>query len=172
MTDDDTTGTDHTRTITNLRKRRGVIRASITKLGNRLKELEDSPGLPDAADHAQQLASKLEALESEFRTHHLQLVDLIDDESTLGKEQDILDKLDDDVSFLTVKLRHLITRGRASKSATPTASDGKVSTTSRRLSRLERGLTSTILALAPDPSASRTVSRTTRRLLRKPRYRL
>ena len=77
MTDDDTTGTDHTRTIANLRKRRGVIRASITKLGNRLKELEDSPGLPDAADHAQQLASKLE---SEFRTHHLQLVDLIDDE--------------------------------------------------------------------------------------------
>ena len=111
MTDDDTTGTEHARTIANLRKRQGVIRASITKLGNRLKELEDAPDLLDTADHAQQLTSKLETLESEFRTHHLQLVDLIDDESTLGKEQDALDKLDDDVSFLTVRLRQLIVRG-------------------------------------------------------------
>ena len=73
----------------------------------------------------------------------------------LQKEQDTLDKLDDDVSSLSVCLRQLIVRGRASKSATPTSGDGKASDSSRKLSRLEKGLNSTheaVLALASDPS--------------------
>ena len=155
MVNGDTTDTDRSRAISNIRKRRGVVRASITRLGNRLKELEEAPDLPNTADHAQQLTSKLETLDSDFRVHHLQLVDLIDDAPTLEKEQDTLDKLDDDVSSLSVRLRQLIVRGRASKSATPTSGDGKASASSRKLLRLERGLNSTheaVLALASDPS--------------------
>lgn len=102
MADGDTTDADRARAISNLRKRRGVVRASITRLGNRLKELEGDPDQPDTADHAQQLTTKLESLDSDFKVHHLQLIDLIDSEdvSMLNIEQDTLDKLDDDVSTL------------------------------------------------------------------------
>ena len=142
MADGDTTNADRARTISNLRKRRGVVRASITRLGNRLKELEEAPDLPNTADHAQQLTTKLESLDSDFRVHHLQLINLIDSEevSTLDKEQDTLDELDDDISSLSTRLRQLITCGRASKSATLTSSDGKLNVSSRKLSRLEKGL--------------------------------
>ena len=155
MADGDTTAASSARTASNLRKRRGVVRASITRLGNRLKELEGSPDLPNIAEHAQQLTSKLESLDSEFRVHHLQLIDLIDDDPTLEKEQDTLDKLDDDVTSLSVRLSQLIVRGRAAQSATPTSGDGKASASSRKLSRLEKGLNQTheaILDLASDPS--------------------
>ena len=36
---------------------------------------------------------QVRSLDSEFRDHHLQLVDLIDDDPTLEKEQDTLNKL-------------------------------------------------------------------------------
>ena len=52
-------------------------------------------------------------------------------------------------------LRQLIVRGRALQSATPTFDDRKASTSSRKLSRLEKGLNQThevILDLASDPS--------------------
>ena len=75
-------------------------------------------------DHAQQLTSKLDSLDSEFRAHHLKLIDLIDDDPTLEKEQETLDKLDDDVSTLTIRLRQLIVR--VPKSATSTSGDGNL----------------------------------------------
>ena len=40
---------------TNLRKRRGVVRVSITRLGTRLRELEDTSDQPRTPDHARQL---------------------------------------------------------------------------------------------------------------------
>lgn len=51
MADGDTTDADRARAVSNLRKRRGVVRASITRLGNRLKELEEAPDLPNTAEH-------------------------------------------------------------------------------------------------------------------------
>ena len=65
MADGDTTNAGSSCAISNIRKRRGVVRASITRLGNRLKELEEAPNLPNTVDHAQQLTSKLE-LNSRF----------------------------------------------------------------------------------------------------------
>ena len=82
--------------LSKLRKRRGVVRASITWLDNRLKELEDIADQPGTPDHARQLAAKLEVLDSELKTYHFQLIDLLDDEDeeSLEKEQDVLDKHD------------------------------------------------------------------------------
>ena len=90
------------RALSTQRKRRGVVKASITRLGSCLKELESKVEEPTTHDHAQRLATKLETLDAEFKTHHFSLIDLIDDDETLEKEQETLDQHDDDVTTLAV----------------------------------------------------------------------
>ena len=121
--------------ISKLRKRRGVVRASITLLTTRLKELEDADPELDTPKHAQQLLGKLKSLDEEFRGLHYDVIDLIDDgsEDTVEAEQVILDKHDDDVSALTVRLKSL-----SAATVSPVADARKA--LSRRLSRLRTGL--------------------------------
>ena len=78
--------------ISTLRRRRGVVRASITRLTNRLKDLEKDADRPTTLDLARGMTRKLDALDSDFRTHHHALIDLIDDEETLQREQTPLDR--------------------------------------------------------------------------------
>ena len=78
------------RALSTQRKRRGVVKASITRLGSRLKELESKVEEPTTHDHAQRLATRLETLDAEFKTHYFSLIDLIDDDETLEKEQEVL----------------------------------------------------------------------------------
>ena len=93
------------RAISTQRKRRGVVRASITRLSFRVKELESKAEDPTTHDIAQRLATKLETLDAKFRTHYFSLIDLINDDDTLGKEQETLDQHDDDVTVLAVRIR-------------------------------------------------------------------
>ena len=118
--------------VSTLRKRRGVVRP-ITRLAGRIKELEskaDQPITIDAARHAK------EKLESQFNVHHFSVIDVIDegDDTTLGKEQDILDEHDDEVSALTIRLQKLITT--CSSISAPDARKMPV----RKLTRLEKNL--------------------------------
>ena len=81
-----TTGTsDPGRLLANAKKRRGVARASITRLTNRLRDLEAGVGADKTLELAQRMCQKLSDVDSEFRTHHHAVVDLIDDEETLAK---------------------------------------------------------------------------------------
>ncbi len=64
------------------KKRRGVTRASLTKLATKLIKLEGSTDNPDTIRIAQGLSSKLKILDAEFKTHHLSIVDLTDSEDT------------------------------------------------------------------------------------------
>ena len=70
------------RSLANAKKRRGVARASVTRLTNRL---EDEDGT------AQLMSQKLSDSDTEFQTHHHAVVDLIDEEEVLAKEQEVLD---------------------------------------------------------------------------------
>ena len=54
----------------NAKKRRGVVHASITRLTNRLKDLEAEVGVDKTLELAQRMSQKLSDLDSEFRTHH------------------------------------------------------------------------------------------------------
>ncbi len=85
------------------------MRASITRLGTRLKELEDAAPKSNMPTHARQLLEKLKSLDKEFRGLHYEVIDLIDDgsEDTVEAEQVVLDKHDDDVAALTVRLESL-----------------------------------------------------------------
>ena len=80
------------------------MRRSITRLTDRVSELKETTDQPRTPNHARQLLTKLQTLDSEFRTIHFQLIDLIDEANTEGldAEQGRLDKLDDDVAGLTV----------------------------------------------------------------------
>ena len=51
---------------------------------------------------------KLEVLDADFKTIHLQLVNLIDKEDELDYEQEKLDYHADDVASLTVRLQQLM----------------------------------------------------------------
>ena len=105
------------RELTKLKRRRGVSKASITRIRSRIEELEGLGDHPSTAENAKQLASKLESLESEFKSYHFQIVDLVEeDEEALSREQDILDNHDDQVAAMSVRIKKLCS------SATPTRS--------------------------------------------------
>ena len=93
---------------------------------------------PTTADHTHQLAVRSKALDSEFKSYHLQLVDLIDenDDELLEKEQEILDKHDDHVADMNVRFNRLYSN------ATPTASGDRQKLSSRKLAHLERSVIS------------------------------
>ena len=124
----------------NLRKRRGTARGSITRLSGCVTELEATPDQPRrTSDRAQQLLTKLQTLESDYRTLHLQIVDLIAEEDTesLDAEQTLIDTLDDDVSDLTLRLEALFAPTRADSPAAPALDRRSLN---RRLARIRAGL--------------------------------
>ena len=90
---------------TTLRKRRGVVRASIIRLFTCLKDLESKADQPAALNLTRQMSQKLESLDSDFKLHHYAL---IDDTESMLKEQDILDGDDDEMATLSTCIKRLI----------------------------------------------------------------
>ena len=133
--------------LSKLRKRRAVVRRSITCLSNGLRDLEATPDRDGVMDRAQQSIIKIGSLEKEFKTIHLEIVDLIDDGDTAvhEKEQETLDKLDEDVASITIRLQQLVAKCGSS------ATSGALKSSSRKLSRLERSLIAVNEALALIP---------------------
>ena len=117
-------------------KKRGVARASITRLANRLKDLEGGPGDAKMLQHAQRMSQKLSELDSEFRAHHHSLIDLIDEDDSLAKEQEILDSHDDLIAELSVRVEQVIA------AASPTSQESSHRVASRKLTHIEKSLES------------------------------
>ena len=95
--------------LPNLRKRRGVARASITKLSTRLKTLESKVREPTTVDLARQLATDLNSLDAQFKIQHFLSIDLIDenDSDFLAKEQEVLDNHDKEISTISLRIQQL-----------------------------------------------------------------
>ena len=102
------------RSLSTHRRRRGVAKASITRLTTRLKDLESDTGQPAIVDRARRIQLKLDALDVEFRSHHHSIIDLINDEESLRKEQEALDEHDDLIAELSVRVSQLINACRVS----------------------------------------------------------
>ena len=132
----------------NLRKRREVVRRSITRLGDHVSELEETADQPRTPNYAWQLLIKLQTLDSDFRTIHLELIDLIDEANTeaLDAEQERLDKLDDDVSGLTVRLEALMNPIPPTAPVAPPLDRRPLT---RKLARVQTGLNCIDEAIAP-----------------------
>ena len=129
----------HSLTMSNVstfRKRRGVVRASIIRLTNRLKDLEKNADQPATLDLARGMTRKLDALDSDFRMHHHTPIDLIDDEETLQREHTMLDEQDDLVAELATRIGQLINLCASSSDSSPRM------IAARRLSHLQKTLSS------------------------------
>ena len=123
--------TDHERAITSTRRKRGTAKASLKRLDGRVADLEAKGEFTiDDRLHSQQMLQKLNSVESNFKAHHLTLVDLLDKDAQEG-EQIILDKTDDKIACLTVHLQRLISRSLSMAMPSPSIE----STLKRRLSR-------------------------------------
>ena len=132
------TTTNVGRSLANAKKRRGVARASLTRLTNRLK---DKVGSDETLDLAQR---KLFDLDTEFQTHHHAVVDLIDDEEALAKEQKVLDARDDLMTKLSVRVKRVISASSFSSASRRIAAC--------KLSHLLNSIASVIGDLSTPPS--------------------
>ena len=83
--------------ILSITKRRGVICSSITRLANRLSVLGSKPPNQYTLKAAQQTLQRLNDLNAEFKILHFDLIDLIEDDKTLDKEQEVFDTLEEQV---------------------------------------------------------------------------
>lgn len=122
--------------ISSAKKRRGVPRASITRLSHRLRDLEARSDDPNTPISAQQMLKNLEKLDVDFRSHHLALIDLLEEEGPLEKEEETLDQHDDIIGELSTRL-NLLTQVAPSD---PPSMHRKVVT--RRLNHLKKNLSS------------------------------
>ena len=74
--------TEDERALSTAHRRRGVVRASITRLDGRVVDLESKRELTaDDVRSAQHLLQKLNTLEADFKTYHLSIVDLLDEDA-------------------------------------------------------------------------------------------
>ena len=134
--------------ISALLRKRGVVRASITRLNNRLTEVEEMLDREEAKRHAQRLSTRLNALDSEFKTQHFDIIAAIDesDAETLTAEQATMDKRDDDVDALIVRIETLL-----ATLGTPTVLEER-KILSRKLRHLRETLNTTNTAIEDLPS--------------------
>ena len=112
------------------------MRASITRLTSRLKDLEKDADKPATLDLAQGMTRKLDSLDADFRTHHHAVVDVVDDEETLEREQTTLDEHDDVVAELAARIEQLVSLCVSTSDSSPCR------IASRRLSHLQKKLLS------------------------------
>ena len=137
--------------ITRLRRRRGVVRSSVTRLEKRLLELEGIAEQPATADHARELAVKLDTLDTDFKNYHLQIIDLTEDnDDLLSHKQETLDEHDDVISDINIRIKRLTTR------VAPDPED--VNKSIRKLSHLEKAMTATHDAMSRLPPSEGDIS--------------
>ena len=121
------------------RKRRGVVRASITRLDGCIKELEGKDEKsPGDLETAQRTLKKLEELDADFKTYHFAIVDAAEEEA-LDDEQTILDGHDDRIAGLVARAQQLVSKlGAIEPSTTSDSNTRRV--LSKRLGCVEKNL--------------------------------
>ena len=116
--------------VSNLHKRRGVAKSSVTRLITRTAKLEAEAAAPDAGKNAKQLLARLQSATEEFQHIHLSLIDAINEEEELEAEQAALDELLDTSEELAAVI----------DSADKLSPDDEYKVLTQRLARLQRSL--------------------------------
>ena len=129
-------------TASDVRKRRGTVCSSITRLLNCLAALEGKAAEPSTFDLAQDMAKRLGELDQEFRKHHDQLLDLIDETDEV-KDKNKLDTHDDIIDDANMCIRQLLSISSSS------ANSPKHKVLSRQQSQLEKAVNTIREAVIP-----------------------
>ena len=93
------------------KKRRTVVRSSITRLETKLSDLESNLDSPILPENTHSLSDRLKALKTNFKIHQLAIVDRTNDEAQLTEEQQALDDNDDIISSLNIRIQQLLQCG-------------------------------------------------------------
>ena len=133
--------------ITIIRKRRGTSRASITRLRTRLHDLKDKMDQPETRDHVRRMIQRLESLDLELKQHHYALVDLLEGEEPLEREQEYLDEYEEDVANIAVGMEQLLSI------CSEPSSTNALKIMSRKLNHLQRNIVAVSEALAELPDS-------------------
>ena len=72
-----------------------------------LKDLESKMDQPSTLKFVERMSQQLESLDSVFKEQHYKLVDLINNDETLQKEQQILDDHNNEVTYLAILIQDL-----------------------------------------------------------------
>ncbi len=96
------------RALTSQRRKRGVVRASITRLQTKIRDLESRPDDPDTPAHGRRISVRLKELEADFKCQHFALIELIEKEEDFEREQEVLDRHDDEIASLTIAVERLL----------------------------------------------------------------
>ena len=128
--------TELERAISSQRKRRGVVRGSITRLQTKIRGLEARLDDPDTPAHGRRILQKLSELDSDFKTQHFALIDLIEKDEDLEREQEILDRHDEEIAQLVITVERLL----SACAAPPTIDSNGKRLVLRKLERLKRNL--------------------------------
>ena len=121
------------------RKRRGVSRGSITRLTKKVTELEKRGPDPKTLITARQVTKDVQTTSTDFKEKHLSVVDLLERDADLEAEQIVLDEHDEIVADLLARLDVLVTR-----LSSPEAKDDPREISKKRLTRLEKKLSSVV----------------------------
>ena len=103
------------------KKRRGAVRASITRMETTVGKLEAQASLsPRDQSLIPELIKKIETSDAEFKRHHQAILDLLDeDQETLEKEYEIYDVYDEKVTMITLSLRAMEDKSKSKSSPAP-----------------------------------------------------
>ena len=139
-------------TVSSARKRRGQVRSSITRLLNKLSNLELKAAEATTFDLATDILDKLAKLDKEFKTLHYQVLEHIneDDEEGLTKEQEELDAHDDAFDDAMIRVKQLATLSSRS------ANSSKRQSLTSKQSQLEKAVVSLCDTASPLTSDSDT----------------
>ena len=123
-------------------------------------ELKGKADQSTTLDIAQQTLQKLDTLEAKFKTHHYAIIYLIDGDDDFRKEQELLDRHDNEMSTLVVHTQQLITAcNSSSHSAARKLASQKLKLLQSSLSSLSDDVHSITEETFTDTSSS-TISRT------------
>ena len=129
-----------------IRRQRGVVRGSITRLRSRLSELKGKTDELDMPSHARRMAQRLETLDSEFKNHHYAIIESLEREEDLAREQNVLDEHDEEKAQLSVSIEMLI----ASCPPTPSSNPSGRRLIARKLAHLKKKLDSAATAIGAE----------------------
>lgn len=92
------------------RRKRGTIRRSLTNIAKKVTEIEALDDKVEASRRAQRLSKRITELDGEFKTIQYQIMSAIadSDRATITAEQTTLDKHDDELDDLSVRLQALM----------------------------------------------------------------
>lgn len=77
-------------------------------MANRLSTIESKHPNSDICEAAQQTLQRLNDLQAEFKVLHFELIDLVDEEKALKKEQEIFDTVDEQVDDTKIRIKKIV----------------------------------------------------------------